>query len=45
VDVDRLVELAGALPERDEPTEDEPSFGDRVNDAIDRFLDGFSLGV
>jgi Putative zinc-finger len=45
VDVDRLVELAGALPERDEPAEDEPSFGDRVNDAIDRFLDGFSLGV
>jgi Putative zinc-finger len=43
VEVDRLVELAEQLPERDEP--ETPSLGDRLDDAVDRFLDGFSLGV
>jgi hypothetical protein len=43
VDVDELVEVAGDLPERDEP--EPPGWGERLNDAFDRFLDGFSLGV
>jgi hypothetical protein len=43
VEVDRLIELAEELPARDEP--ETPSMGDRLNDAVDRFLDGFSLGV
>jgi hypothetical protein len=43
VEVNRLIELAEELPERDEP--ETPSMGDRLNDAVDRFLDGFSVGV
>jgi hypothetical protein len=42
-EIDRLVELAAELPERDEP--ETPPLGDRLGDAIDRFLDGFSLGM
>ena len=42
VDVDDLIEVADDLPER--ASSDTP-WGDRLQDSVDRFLEGFSLGV
>jgi hypothetical protein len=42
-DLDDLVEIAAALPERDEAAA--PSWGERITDAMDGFLEAFSPGT
>ena len=42
VAIDDLIEIAADLPEREGS---DPAVGERLNEAVDRFLDGFSLGV
>jgi hypothetical protein len=42
-DVEDLIELAEELPARDDP--ESPSLGDRLSDAVEDFLEAFSLGA